>query len=70
MGSTPPIGVIGCGEISQVAHIPNVNYLSYKVQTTYLCDISKQALAHCARKAQGCTPKTTTDPPELCSSPS
>jgi hypothetical protein len=63
------VGIIGCGEISQVAHIPNINFLSHKFQTTYLCDISKQALAHCARKVQGGTPKTTIDPSELCSSP-
>ncbi|EEU42305.1 uncharacterized protein NECHADRAFT_40437 [Fusarium vanettenii 77-13-4] len=63
------VGIIGCGEISQVAHIPNINFLSHKFQTTYLCDISKQALAHCAKKVQGGTPKTTIDPAELCSSP-
>ncbi|ENH69542.1 Inositol 2-dehydrogenase 3 [Fusarium oxysporum f. sp. cubense race 1] len=63
------VGIIGCGEISQVAHIPNINFLSHKFQTTYLCDISKQALAHCATKVQGGTPKTTTNPEELCSSP-
>ncbi|KAF5720547.1 myo-inositol 2-dehydrogenase [Fusarium globosum] len=63
------IGIIGCGEISQVAHIPNMNFLSHKFQTTYLCDISKQALAHCTTRVQGGTPKTTTNPEELCSSP-
>ncbi|KLO85841.1 uncharacterized protein LW93_14462 [Fusarium fujikuroi] len=63
------VGIIGCGEISQVAHIPNINFLSHKFQTTYLCDISKQALAHCTTKVQGGTPKTTTNPEELCSSP-
>ncbi|KAF4986395.1 hypothetical protein FDECE_15984 [Fusarium decemcellulare] len=75
MGSIPTdksrilrVGIIGCGEISQVAHIPNFNFLSHKFQTTYLCDISKQALAHCSKKVQGGTPKTTTNPAELCSS--
>ncbi|KAF4342396.1 oxidoreductase family [Fusarium beomiforme] len=63
------VGVIGCGEISQVAHIPNINFLSHKFRTTYLCDISKQALAYCSTKVQGGTPKTTTNPEELCSSP-
>ncbi|RBA18971.1 hypothetical protein FPRO05_09900 [Fusarium proliferatum] len=63
------IGIIGCGEISQVAHIPNINFLSHKYQTTYLCDISKQALAHCTTRVQGGTPKTTTNAEELCSSP-
>ncbi|KAM0549943.1 hypothetical protein ACHAPJ_009190 [Fusarium lateritium] len=63
------VGIIGCGEISQVAHIPNINFLSHKFRTTYLCDISKQALAYCSTKVQGGTPKTTIDPKELCSSP-
>ncbi|KAL0932435.1 oxidoreductase [Colletotrichum truncatum] len=63
------VGIIGCGEITQVAHIPNINFLSHRFQTTYLCDISQQALQHCARKVQGGTPKTTSDAAELCSSP-
>ncbi|KAJ0304804.1 hypothetical protein COL5a_004293 [Colletotrichum fioriniae] len=63
------VGIIGCGEITQVAHIPNLNFLSHRYQTTYLCDISQQALEHCARKVQGGAPKTTADAAELCSSP-
>ncbi|KAL8397809.1 hypothetical protein RB594_004495 [Gaeumannomyces avenae] len=64
------VGIIGCGEISQVAHIPNINFLSHLFRTTYLCDISRQALAHCAgRVAGGVSPKTTTDAAELCASP-
>ncbi|KAF6830844.1 oxidoreductase [Colletotrichum musicola] len=63
------VGIIGCGEITQVAHIPNINFLSHRFQTTYLCDISQQALQHCSRKVQGGTPKTTTDASELCASP-
>ncbi|CAH0058239.1 unnamed protein product [Clonostachys solani] len=63
------IGIIGCGEISQVAHIPNVNALAHRFRTTYLCDISKQSLAYCAGKVLGGAPYTTTDPVELCSSP-
>ncbi|KAF9875280.1 oxidoreductase [Colletotrichum karsti] len=63
------VGIIGCGEITQVAHIPNINFLSEYFQTTYLCDISQQSLQHCARKVQGGTPKTTRDAAELCSSP-
>ncbi|KAI8246169.1 hypothetical protein K4K57_009625 [Colletotrichum sp. SAR 10_99] len=63
------VGIIGCGEITQVAHIPNINFLSQCFQTTYLCDISQQALQHCARKVQGGVPKTTNDAAELCSSP-
>ncbi|KZL84825.1 myo-inositol 2-dehydrogenase [Colletotrichum incanum] len=63
------VGIIGCGEITQVNHISNLNFLYERYQTTYLCDISQQSLAHCARKVQGGTPKTTTDAAELCSSP-
>ncbi|KAM0328863.1 hypothetical protein ACHAQA_005279 [Verticillium albo-atrum] len=63
------VGIIGCGEISQIAHIPIVNALSDLFQTTYLCDISQNALAHCARRVQGPTPKTTTNAEELCASP-
>ncbi|KAI1409250.1 hypothetical protein F5Y13DRAFT_182148 [Hypoxylon sp. FL1857] len=62
------VGIIGCGEIAQVAHIPNINFLSHLFRTTYLCDISKQALAHCSTKVNGTIPKTTTDPEVLCSS--
>ncbi|KAI1773271.1 hypothetical protein F4818DRAFT_122407 [Hypoxylon cercidicola] len=62
------VGIIGCGEIAQVAHIPNINFLSHLFQITYLCDISAQTLEHCSRKVQGLIPKTTTDPEKLCSS--
>lgn len=63
------VGIIGCGEISQVAHIPNLNFIAHKFQTTYLCDVSEQALAHCSRRVQGPPPQTTLDAGELCSSP-
>jgi predicted dehydrogenase len=64
------VGVIGCGEVAQVCHIPNMNLLADKYLITYLCDVSQQALAFCARRVRGGhPPKTTTDPEELCSSP-
>ena len=63
------VGIIGCGEISQVAHIPMLNLLSDFYRITYLCDISKQSLEHCARKVAGVRPTTTTEAKELCSSP-
>lgn len=63
------VGIIGCGEIAQVGHIPIFNYLYTKFKMTYLCDASRDALAHCSRMVQGGAPKTTTDPEELCSSP-
>lgn len=62
------VGIIGCGEVAQVAHIPNFNFLSHKFRTTYLCDISEDALRHCSRMVQGGLPKTTTSAEELCAS--
>lgn len=62
------VGIIGCGEISQVAHIPNINFLAHKFQTTYLCDVSQLSLDHCAKKVLGGTPKTTKSAHEICAS--
>lgn len=62
------VGIIGCGEISQVAHIPNLNFLADKYRITYLCDVSKDALLHCAQMVQRSVPKTTTSAEELCAS--
>ncbi|KAJ5974036.1 hypothetical protein N7481_011246 [Penicillium waksmanii] len=74
MGSTRQdpilhVGIIGCGEISQVAHIPNINFLAHRFRTTYLCDISQQSLRHCAQRVLGETPKSTASAEELCASP-
>ncbi|KAL3460374.1 hypothetical protein BJX64DRAFT_278563 [Aspergillus heterothallicus] len=63
------VGVIGCGEIAQVAHIPTFNLLSDYFQITYLCDISTNALEHCRRKVAGPPPKITKSAEELCRSP-
>lgn len=62
------IGLIGCGEIAQVSHIPALGFLSDFYRITYLCDVSKAALEHCARKVAGTRPKITTTAEELCSS--
>lgn len=62
------VGIIGCGEVSQVVHLPNINALSDYFQTTYLCDVSPQSLEHCKAKVLGPTPKTTADAEELCAS--
>jgi predicted dehydrogenase len=63
------VGIIGCGEVSQVIHIPNFNALSDWYQVTYLCDVSQQALSHCAKKVLHPTqPKTTSNAEELCAS--
>lgn len=60
---------IRCGEITQVAHIPTLGFLSDYFQVTYLCDVSDNALSHCAKKVIGGTPKTTRKAEDLCASP-
>jgi predicted dehydrogenase len=63
------VGIIGGGEVSQVIHIENLNTLSDWYQTTHLCDVSQQALAHCATKVLGrAKPKTRKSAGELCTS--
>lgn len=62
------VGLLGCGEVAQVIHIPTLSFMSSWFRITYLCDVSEGALAHCAAKVVG-TVKTTRDPAELCASP-
>ncbi|KGO44641.1 Oxidoreductase, N-terminal [Penicillium expansum] len=62
------VGIIGCGEITQVAHIPTLGFLSDYFQVTYLCDVSDNALTHCSKKVIGSTPKTTRKAEDLCAS--
>jgi hypothetical protein len=63
------VGIIGCGEITQVAHIPTLGFLSDYFQITYLCDVSYDTLEHCKNKVVGGRiPKTTRDPEELAAS--
>ncbi|KXJ97327.1 hypothetical protein Micbo1qcDRAFT_200035 [Microdochium bolleyi] len=70
--SSPPrilnVGLIGCGEIAQVVHIPTLGFLRACYQITYLCDVSDNALKHCAAGIAS-RPRTTRDPAELCASP-
>lgn len=63
------VGIIGCGEVAQVIHIPTINNLAHRFRTTYLCDISRQALAHCASRTLSGPPQLTPDPAVLCASP-
>ncbi|CAG8219789.1 unnamed protein product [Penicillium salamii] len=63
------VGIIGCGEIAQVVHIPVLGHLSHLFQITYLCDVSQSALAHCQSKVNGAQPQITLDAEELCASP-
>ena len=63
------VGLIGCGQVAQVVHIPTLSFLSDYFRITYLCDISINALLHCqSRIAASSVPKITKDPVELCSS--
>ncbi|OAA60284.1 NAD(P)-binding domain protein [Niveomyces insectorum RCEF 264] len=63
------VGVIGCGEITQVVHLPNLHYMSDRFQVTFLCDISNNALSHCSKTIAGPPVKTTRFAEELCASP-
>lgn len=64
------MGIIGCGEVAQVSHIPNFNFMPHKFEVTYLCDVSEQALKFCRDLVRGANvPQTTKDPEELCASP-
>ncbi|OCT44393.1 hypothetical protein CLCR_05944 [Cladophialophora carrionii] len=63
------VGIIGCGEITQVAHIPTLCFLSDLFTITYLCDVSAETLKHNAQKVVNHIPQTTQDPAELCASP-
>ena len=63
------VGIIGCGEISQVVHIPTLSFLSDFFRITYLCDVSEEALQHSQQKTIGNSiPEITSDPEELCAS--
>lgn len=56
--------------VTQVVHIPILNFISHLFQTTYLCDISKEALEHSWLKVAGAAkPKTTLIYDELCTAP-
>ncbi|KAL4751967.1 hypothetical protein BDW72DRAFT_202696 [Aspergillus terricola var. indicus] len=62
------VGLIGCGEIAQVSHIPTLNFLTDYFQITYLCDISTNALEHFRRKVVIASPRISKSAEELCSS--
>ena len=64
------VGIIGCGELTQVVHIPTLVFLSDQFRITYLCDISPGALQHCQKRVVGVlAPQLTDDPTQLCASP-
>ncbi|KAF9883652.1 hypothetical protein FE257_003086 [Aspergillus nanangensis] len=63
------IGIIGCGEITQVAHLPTLNLMSKFFKITFLCDVSQEALQfYQQRVVGGSLPAITINPEELCSS--
>ena len=44
------VGIIGCGEVAQVIHLPTLIHLSHLFDVRILCDISGVALAHCSAR--------------------
>ncbi|WRT63707.1 uncharacterized protein IL334_000630 [Kwoniella shivajii] len=44
------VAVIGCGEVAQIAHIPNLIVASDMFKITALCDISVQSLELCSNR--------------------
>ncbi len=63
------VGIIGCGEVCQVVHLPTLGFLSDLFKITYLCDVSADSLAFCKTRVTGASPLVTKNPKELCSSP-
>lgn len=63
------IGIVGCGEIVQVAHLSTLGFLSDLFHIVYLCDVSMDALRHCRSKVADEPPMITKDARELCQSP-
>lgn len=63
------VGIIGCGEVTQVVHIPTLGFLSDLFTVTYLCDVSPESLIHNGQKVINHVPHTTKDASELCASP-
>lgn len=44
------IGVIGCGAVAQVQHLPNLNHLHREFEVSIVCDLSKGAAQAAARR--------------------
>ncbi|KAF4556642.1 Oxidoreductase-like protein 8 [Elsinoe fawcettii] len=69
-GRVLKVGILGCGMVTQVVHIPLLNHLSHLFQITHLCDVSEEATKHCLSKVAGdARPKTTTSAEEVCNTP-
>lgn len=64
------VGIIGCGEVAQVIHIPVLGFLCELFSITYLCDVSQQALDFTKARVVGSSNvRITKDPKEVCGSP-
>lgn len=61
------VGLIGCGEVAQVIHIPTLLFMRDWFRITYLCDVSASALQHCSQALPN-KHRTTLNPEELCAS--
>src|SRR5688572_12087976 len=57
------IGVVGCGAIAQIHHLPNLTMLQGEFEVTTVCDISAQAAEYVARRFH--VPSYVTDYREL-----
>jgi len=60
------IGVVGCGAIAQVHHLPNLSELQEEFEVTAVCDISARTAEHVASRYH--VPKFFTDYRELLAS--
>jgi predicted dehydrogenase len=61
--------MIGCGDVAQIVHLPTLGFLSEFFEVTYLCDVSRQAVAHSASKVPSSSSvKTTVSAEDVCSS--
>ncbi|KAL2274455.1 hypothetical protein FJTKL_03209 [Diaporthe vaccinii] len=69
-GRIVKVGIIGCGLVTQVVHVPCMNSLSHLFQVIYLYDVSEDAMKHSLEKLAGnAKPKTTRNVEELCNAP-
>ncbi|MBE7463324.1 MAG: Gfo/Idh/MocA family oxidoreductase [Planctomycetes bacterium] len=44
------IGIVGCGQIAQIMHLPHLRQLDELFQLTALCDVSPGVLAYCGER--------------------
>ncbi|KAK4551677.1 hypothetical protein LTR86_010964 [Recurvomyces mirabilis] len=66
-GRVVNVGIVGCGLVTQVIHVPCLNSLSHRFQITYLSDVSEEAMKCSQLKVAGnVRPRTTRSVEELC----